>query len=205
MGLAAVAIIAVAVWQLTPSEFKGTANAEASSEIPIPFEEFRTIMVRNSPTRAIIEHGGMQLVSEEVMDIQLDLTKDRRPLINALLRQSKSDVSSRKRIVVALDNADIHAKNLELLQDAEITPEAMTVFTSSLEPAGDLTLYHTTLHAQPNGDATSVRVSTEIEINKKLARLFHGTAKSQLEASTKEAVQEQITALEDFSRDNAKR
>jgi len=205
LGLVLVGAAGIAAWQFTPCEFKGTASAEESSDIPISFEEFRTIMVRNSPTRTIIEHGGMQLVTEEVLDLKLDLTHDRRPLLNAILRQSQSEVTSRKRIVVAVNREDIHAKNLELIQDAEITPQAMDVSTASLGPAGELSSYRTTLHAEPKGSATTIRVTTEIEIEKQLSKLFHGTANSRLGASTKAAVQEQIAELKQFTTDNAKK
>jgi len=205
LGLAVAGAVAIAVWQFTPCEFKGTASAEESSDIPISFEEFRTIMVRNSPTRTIIDHGGMQLATEEVLDLKLDLSHDRRPLLNAILRQSQSEVASRKRIVVKVNSEEVHAKNLELMQDAEITPQAMDVSTVSRGPAGELSAYRTTLHAEPNGSATTVRVKTEIKIEKQLSKLFHGTAKSRLEASTKDAVQEQLAALQQFTTDNAKK
>ena len=203
-GLAALALAAVGTWQLAPCTYQGSASAEESRDLPIAFDEFRTIMVRNSPTRTIIEHGGMQLVSEEVLDLKLDLSHDRRPLINAILRQSQSEVTSRKRIVVAVDNEEIHAKDLELMQDATITPEGMDVSSVSVGPAGELTTYRTTLHAQPNGSATTVRVKTEIELEKQLSKLFHGTAKTRLEASTKRAVEEQLAALQQFALDNGK-
>ncbi len=205
LGLAAVVIAGLAAWQLTPSAFKGAASSEEAGEIPVPFEEFRTIMVRNSPTRTIIEHGGMQLVTEEVLDLQLDLSRDSRPLINALLRRSQSDITSRKRMVVAVNDEEIHAKDLELIQDALITPEVMEVATESTGPSGELTSYRTTLRAEPKGTSTMVHVTTAIEIEKQLSRLFHGTARSRLEASTKKAAQEQLVALQKFSVDNAKK
>ncbi len=205
LGLAAVGIVALAVWQLKPSDFKGMASSEESGEIPISFDEFRTIMVRNSPTRTIIEHGGMQLVSEEVLDLKLDLSRDRRPLLNALLRQSQSDLASRKRIVVEVNNDEVHVNDLELMQDAVITPAAMDVATESLGPTGELRAYRTTLHAEPTGAATLVRVVTAIEIDKRLSKLFHGTAQSRLETSTRSAAKEQLTALQQFASENAKK
>ena len=204
-GLVVAGVAAVAAWQLWPSVFNGTATAEESTEIPISFDEFRTIMVRNSPTHTIIEHGGMKLVTEEVLDLKLDLSHDRRPLINAILRQSQADVTSRKKIVVAVNSEEINAQNLELMQEAAITPETMEVSTVSIGPTGDLKSYRTFLHAEPVGGATHVRVTTEIEIEKQLSKLFHGTAKSRLEASTNGAVHEQLTALQQFASNNAKK
>ena len=147
----------------------------------------------------------MQLVTEEVLDLKLDLSHDRRPLLNALLRQSQSEVTSRKRLVVAVNSEEINAKNLELIQDAEITPQSMSVSTASTGPAGDLMSYRTVLHAEPIGNATKVRVTTEIEIEKQLSKMFHSTAKSRLAATTQAAVEEQLAALKQFTTDDAKK
>jgi hypothetical protein len=146
----------------------------------------------------------MELVTEEVLDLKLDLSRDRRPLLNAILRQSQSEVTSKKKIVVAVNSDEINAKNLELMQEAAITPEAMDVSTTSIAPAGNLKSYRTTLHAEPQGNTTKVHITTEIEIEKQICKLFHGTAKSRLQSSTKDAVQEQLSALEHFASTNAK-
>jgi hypothetical protein len=59
------------------------------------------------------------------------------------------------------------------------------------------------LHAEPNGNATQIRVATQIEIEKQLSNVFHGAAKSRLAATTKDAVDEQLAALRQFANDCA--
>jgi carbon monoxide dehydrogenase subunit G len=107
--------------------------------------------------------------------------------------------------VVAVNSEEINAKNLELIQDAEITPQSMSVSTASTGPAGDLMSYRTVLHAEPTGNATKVRVTTEIEIEKQLSKMFHGTAKSRLAATTQAAVEEQLAGLTQFTTEDAKK
>ncbi len=205
VGLAsATGIAGVGFWQIAPCDFNGTAKAEYSNEIDVPYDEFRTMMVRNNATKAIVEHGGMQLLDEEVIDLKVDLSRDSRPLLNAILRKSKSCVSSSKRLTVAINNEEIHAENLVLLQNAEITPEKLVVDSFSEGPSGDLKSYRASLHAEPNGDSTLVRVTVDLQLCKALGKLFHGEAQSQLNAAAEQTVHQQCEALQQFALANAK-
>ncbi len=206
VGLAsAMSLAGVGVWQIAPCEFQGSASAEFTGEIAVPYSEFRTMMVRNNATESIVEHGGMELVDEEVLDMEIDLSRDNRPLLNAILRRSKSCVTASKRLTVAVNNNDIRAENLHLLQDAKITPECIDVNSVSEEAAGDLKFYRTTLHAEPNGEATSVTISVELQLCKELGKLFHPEAQQRLEDAAQETVTQQHAALVQFADENAKR
>lgn len=200
MGLAG-----VGVWQIAPCEFKGASTAEHSDEINVPYDEFRTMMVRNNATQAIVEHGGMQVIDEEVLKLQVDLSRDKRPLLNAILRKSKAKVTASKRVTVSVNNSDIQADRLVLMQNAEITPEQLDVTSFSEGPAGDLKSYRTSLHAEPNGDTTLVRVTIDMHLCKDLGKLFHNEAQSQLDAAAHTTAYQQCEALQQFVLANAKR
>jgi len=199
MGLAG-----VGVWQIAPCEFQGAAKAEYSEEINVPYDEFRTMMVRNNATQAIVEHGGMELIDEEIINLHVDLSRDKRPLLNAILRRSKSCVTASKRLTVAVNNSQIQADKLVLVQNAEITPEQLDVSSFSEGPAGDLKSYHASLHAEPSGDTTLVCVTVEMQLCKELGKLFHSEAQSQLNAAAHQTVQQQCAALQQFALANAK-
>lgn len=199
MGLAG-----VGVWQIAPCTFEGHAEAEYTGEIDVPYTEFRTMMVRNNATESIVEHGGMKVVSEEVLEMDIDMSRDSRPLINALLRRSKSCVTATKRLTVAVNNAEIRADNLVLLQDAEITPEKLDVESMSENPAGDLRHYRTTLHAEPHGQATLVRVTVDLQLCKEVSKLFHHEAQQRLEDAARDTVSQQYEALVSFAHQNSK-
>jgi hypothetical protein len=81
----------------------------------------------------------------------------------------------------------------------------MSVSTASFGPAGDLMSYRTVLHAEPIGNSTRVRVTKEIEIEKQLSKMLHGSAKSRLAATTQDAVEEQLVSLQQFATDHAKK
>ncbi len=199
MGLAG-----VGVWQIVPCEFQGSSQAEWSEEIDVPYDEFRTMMVRNNATQAIVERGGMRVIDEEVINLQVDLSRDKRPLLNAILRRSKSSLTATKRLTVSVNNSDIQADRLVLMQNAEITPEKLDVNSFSEGPAGDLKSYRTSLHAEPKGDITLLRVTVDMQLCKSLGKLFHGEAQSQLDAATHQTVQQQVEALQQFALANAR-
>ncbi len=205
-GLAsAMSLAGVGFWQIAPCEFEGSASAEHTAQIAIPYSEFRTMVVRNNATESIVAHGGMELVDEEVLDMDIDLSRDKRPLLNAILRRSQSCVTASKRLTVAVNIEDIQAENLYLHQDAKITPECLDVTTVSEEAAGDLKHYRTTLHAEPIGDATIITISVELKLCKELGKLFHPEAQQRLEDAAQETAIQQHEALVQFANENANR
>jgi hypothetical protein len=191
-------VASVAYWKFAPTTLRAYSQANTSGVIDVPYEHFRTLLVRENPTRAIIENSGMQLTHEELIDVTVDVSRDRRPLLNALMRQSQSSVQSHRRIIVAVNNEEIRAQNLVLLQEASVSPDSMEVISTSETPAGDLTYYRTSLYAEPSGRSTSVRVTVEIEIEKRLSKWFHEEAQKRLDASSTNSVQEQLDSLQQY-------
>jgi hypothetical protein len=187
------------LWEFVPVTMNATAEANRTETIDIPFDEFRTILVRGNPTKSIIEHGGMTLLDEKMVNFQVNLAKDKRPLFNAIMRQSKSTVQATKKLTVEFANANIDATSISLLQDIQITPKAVSVSTSSETEVGDLQLYATTLQAAPNAAATAVRVSVKIVLKKRLGRAFHDYAKEKLQQTAAASVKEQIQAIRVFA------
>lgn len=192
-------------WAFVPCEFHSAGEASLDADLMVPFDEFRTLLVRDNPSKSIVEHGGMQLVDEETLDVQVDLSNDRRPLINALRRKSKSTVQAQKRLTISVENAEIGPTRLVLIQDIQISPEQVEIVSESVEPSGELTFYRTTLQALPNGDSTKIHVSVEIELNKKLSWLLHAQARSRLNIAAKDSANEQVEAIREFAMQHAQR
>ena len=104
-------------------------------------------------------------------------------------------MTASKRLTVELNNSEIQADKLVLLQNVEITPEKLDVSSFSEGPAGDLKTYRATLHAEPNGETTLVRLTVDMQLCKKLGKLFHGEAQSQLDAAAQATVEQQFEAF----------
>ena len=201
----AMSLAGVGFWQIAPCEFNGRTSAEFSGEIAVPYNEFRTMMVRNNANQSIVEQGGMKLIDEEVLNMDIDLSRDNRPLLNAILRRSQSCVTASKRLTVAVDNTDICVDKLQLHQDARITPECLDVNTASEVAVGDLKHYRTTLHAEPKGESTAVTISVELSLCKELGKLFHTEAQQRLDTAAQQTALQQFEALVQFADENAKR
>lgn len=207
LGLASlVSVAGLGVWSMTPCEFRGTASADHAIQLDVPYDEFRTAMVRNNATKSIVEHGGMSILQEDTVNVNVDLSKDDRPLLNAILRRSKACLSSNKRLTVSLKNESIDADHLVLSQHAKITPECMDVDTVSDAAAGELRSYRTCLHVEPGpDDRTVIRVAVHIELAKQLSKLFHGEAQQQLEKAAEKSAADQCVALQSFAEQNCRR
>ncbi len=205
LGLASlVSAAGLGVWSVTPSEFRGTASADHIVHLDVPYDEFRTAMVRNNATKSIVEQGGMRVLNEETVSVDVDLTNDDRPLLNAILRRSKACLSANKRLTVSLKNESISADQLVLSQHAKITPECIDVDTTSDTEAGDLKSYRACLHAEPDADGTLIRVAVQIDLAKQLCKLFHGEAQQQLEKAAEQSAVDQCEALAHFAEQNCR-
>ena len=160
-------------------------------------------MVRKNATAAIVGHSGMTLLSEKVQDIELDTTRDDRPLLNAIRGKSKSEVKAIKIITVGLDDPTLEASELVLRQVANIHTSEIDVTTQATGPAGRLEQYSTTLNAQPDSQGTQVTISVEMRVRVKVPMLFVSRADVRVQQAADAAINGQTAAIKQFIIENA--
>ena len=93
-GVVILALAGGAVWAFTPIPVTAEAQQQREFQVDCQYPKFRQIMVRKNATRAIVENGGMQLKSEQLGDVQLDLSADDRPILNAIRGKSRAEVAA---------------------------------------------------------------------------------------------------------------
>ncbi len=198
IGLAAIFAVPIALYGLATKEivFKGTS--EKTFTLDIDFDKFRQILVRTNATAAIVEHGGMKLVDERVKTLKVDLSKDSRPLLNAIAGKSKADVRASKRLTVELDDPQINATELSLNQDSHITANAIHVCTKSSESAGELQSYETTLDAVKDNLKTVVTLSVDMSVEVRVSPMFVSQAETRVQQASHQAVQDQESAIREL-------
>ncbi|TWT98481.1 hypothetical protein [Stieleria varia] len=201
LAIVAVLVIlgAVVAWVLLkPIDHLASGKKDDTIIIDCDFDKFRQIMVRKNATAAILGQSGMRLISDRLQDVQVDLSKDDRPILNAIRGRSKSDVNAIKHLTVSLNDPTLHADELQLRQVAEIEPGLMYVRTSSLREAGRLLNYETTLTAKPSGEKTEVQLSVELTVNTSVPKLFVSHAEREVQRAADDAVAGQAKSIRDF-------
>ena len=164
----------------------------------VDFDKFRQIMVRKNATEAIVSHSGMTLLNEKVNDLSIDVPKQKRPVLNALLGKSKADLTASKQIAVSLDNPDVDTKKMNLSQQVHIGPDDMEVDSEASDLAGNLTAYSTQLHAMKADGRTQVELSIHQTIHVKVPNLFLFEADRRVQKSAENATAEQEKAIRSF-------
>ncbi len=195
IGFAILVAIPIAFFALSSTEKPIKATSEKHFVLDIEFDKFRQILVRTNATAAIVEHGGMKLIGEKVEALKLDLSKDSRPLRNAIAGKSKADVSAVKRLTVELDDPQLTTKELTLDQDSQIHPDSIHVSTKSSKPAGELLSYETTLDAKKSAHQTEVTLSVDMTIEVRVSSIFLSQAESRVQQGANQAVLDQESAI----------
>jgi hypothetical protein len=193
------------LWNVVPCECRAISKYEDSRVIDIAYQDFRTLIVRNDATKAIVERDGFMLVDQEILELKIDFGDDKRPILNALFGKSKSNVKASKRLIVGLNDANAGADKLVILQNSRITPQEVSVESNSEYRCGDILKYVATLNARPVDAATSVRVAIEIEISKPLSPFLHSIAQTRLDRQVKESVDKQVIAINEFVQEHRRR
>lgn len=160
-------------------------------------------MVRKNATAAIVGHSGMKLLSENVQNVELDTSRDDRPLLNAIRGKSKSEVSATKTITVGLDDPTLEATELVLNQVADIQTSQIDVVTKSKKPVGRLENYATTLKAVPDAQATLVTVTVDMSVRVRVPILFVSQADARVQQAADDAIAGQSAAIQQFIGENA--
>lgn len=192
------AIGAFAAWQLSSVEHLAQAANEKMFTLDVDFTKFRQIMVRKNATRAIVDHGGMELLEEELIGLDVDISKDDRPLLNAIRGESQADLWAARRLVVRLTDPELDAAELVLTQSADIQPDSMQVETVSDQAAGKLEKYATTLSAKQVGEDTEVTLHVEMHVRVVVPKAFISTADERVQKAASDALTEQAAAIQQF-------
>lgn len=187
-------------WQLRPIEHTALGQAKATVILDCEFEKFRQIMVRKNATKAIVGDSGMKLLEERVLDIDLDTSRDDRPLLNAIRGKSKTDLVAVKQLTVQLTDPMLEADELVLRQDADIQEHRIHVETQSKRPAGRLQQYMTTLDAFPDDDGAATRVELSVDMNVviRVPKFFRHKADEGVQQAAEDAIAGQETSIKDF-------
>ena len=155
-------------------------------------------MVRKNATEAIVAHSGMKLLDEKVFDMSIDIPKQKRPVLNALLGRSKADLSASKQLTVSLEIPDIAAKELTLNQHAEIGSNKMDVNSEASGPAGNLEAYSTRLLATKFQAGTKVELTINQKVNVRVPKFFVSEADRRVQKSAADSTAEQEKAIRAF-------
>jgi hypothetical protein len=126
------------LWNAVPCECLAVSQSEDACIINIPYQEFRTLIVRNDATKAILERDGFVLVDEETLELKIDFGDDKRPILNAIFGKSRSNVKALKRLVVGINDLYVGAVKLVILQNSKITPQEVCVESNSENRCGDI-------------------------------------------------------------------
>ncbi len=164
-------------------------------KVPETFARVRAVLVRKDATKAILEHRGMRLLNVQLRSAQLDTSQDDRPLINALLGQSQSELNAEKLVTVEVTDSHAGTAELQLLQIAEAGPEKLDVVTQATHPQGNIQRYETHLLATPTGTQTSMSLDLVMEIRIRVPWLFTWRAQSEADWSAEQQLQEQRVSL----------
>ena len=186
------------IWHTIPCEFLATGRAESVFVIDIPYQEFRTLIIRNDATKEILERDGFKLLQEELLDLKISFGNDKRPVLNALFGKSKSIVKASKRLTVGISDPNAGAAEMVIIQNSHVTPQEVSVESASEKRCGDIVRYMSSLNANPTAEATSVRIKIETDISKPLSPFLHSIAQSRLDKQVHDSVEKQILALKQF-------
>lgn len=197
-GASALIALVLVAWPMFRVDHLAVGSARRTFSIAIDFDEFRQIMVRKNPTQAIIARSGMTVVEEQILDLDIDTSNDKRPVLNALLGRSKSSVNAKKLLTVKLEDPELEAPQLTLTQHAEVKPKELHVRTQANGPTGKLNSYLATLDAQPDGALTKVSLAINHEVRLQLPFFMTATATKKVQAAADAAAQEQEQSLKDF-------
>ncbi|QDV27448.1 hypothetical protein [Aureliella helgolandensis] len=189
---------AIAVWSLSSVEHVAAGAERTTLVIDTDFDKFRQIMVRKNATGSILALSGMTLVDEQLEDLRLDASQDRRPLLNAILGKSATDLSAVKQIKVKLDDPELDADILVLQQQVDIRADSMSAVTQAKRPAGKLEAYETSLLATRDGNHTKVELALKMKVRVQVPKVFVARADEKVRQAAREAILGQAQALEAF-------
>jgi len=197
-GLSGVLLAACGIaWLFWSINYMASGSSERAFLLDVEYDKFRQILVRNDITREVIAASGLTLKSDEIENLVVDTTQDRRPVINALLGRSRTELEATKHLTVSVKNAEVNLDTLKLTQQAEVGNDLISVRTVADKPTGNLESYETSLKAKRGVKGTEVIVTVQLKVNTTLPRLFQSTAGKRVQAAADKATKEQEATLRD--------
>ena len=196
--LAALIAVGLVGWGMWSVEHIATGSSRREFIMHVDFDKFRQIMVRKNATEAIVAHSGMELLEEKLNDVSIDMPRQDRPILNAILGKTNADLAATKQITVSLENPDVGAPQLTLNQHVDIQPNEIDVRSEATGPAGYLKAYSTRLHASKFEGGTKVELSIDQTVNVKVPQFFIATADQRVQKAADDSTAEQERALRDF-------
>ncbi|WP_146459240.1 hypothetical protein [Rubripirellula tenax] len=196
-------LAAIIVPQLIPKPYVATASQQRQFTLNCDFAKFRQIMVRTNATKAIVNRDGMELINESIEELNLDSSKDERPLLNAILGKSKSELDAIRTITVSVNDPYAKVDQLKLRQVADIDTDQMNVNTAAIGRQGNIHDYATTLTASRDGNETKVELTLDMKIELSLPSMFRGRADTQVADTATNALADQEAAITELVIENA--
>lgn len=194
------ALIAVGLvgWGMWSVEHVATGSSRREFTLNVDFDKFRQIMVRKNATEAIVAHSGMKLLAEKVGDVSIDVPRQNRPILNAILGKANADLVATKQITVSIEDPNVGVSELTLNQHVDVQPDAIDVRSEATGPAGNLKAYSTRLHASKFEDTTKVELSIDQTVRVKVPKFFIASADQRVQRAADDSTEEQERALRDF-------
>lgn len=203
-GLVGLALLAGLAWYcLSPVMHTSTATATRTFSLEVDFSRFRQLMIRKSPTAAIVSHGGMKLIDETVQDLKVDRSKDDRPILNAIRGQSKIELDAVRTLTVELNDPHIKTEQLTLRQIADIDIDQLRVTSTGVGQQQSVKAYETVLMAKSEGNRSTVTLDVAMTIEIDVPRLFTGVADQRIQEASEKALADQQDAITQFVIDHA--
>ncbi|MFO0939973.1 MAG: hypothetical protein U0930_04335 [Pirellulales bacterium] len=201
--LAATVCSAIGYLIVRPTPIKCHSQSSCSYTIDLPYDEVRTRLVRGELTTACIEAAGCRVVDTEIVERDIDLSKDPKPLINALKRKSKSTVKQKQMIVVEVKKEQLETDNLKLLQSATITPKGFEIQVRLFQASGLLADYEYVILGKPKGEFTEVSFQLRAVVQKQVSGVAHPWVPEKVHAEVDKALVRQARTFVDLLQSDA--
>ena len=196
VGVAVVAIMMV--WQFSSIAFQAAGDSQRAFTLKVDYDKFRQILVRTDVTREIVSASGQTLKEDNLQSLEIDATQDKRPILNALLGKSKTELDAEKHMVVSVKNSEVDLDSLALTQHAQIGNEEILVRTVSDKPTGKLESYETVLSAKRVANATEMKLDVRLKVNTVIPRAFQGVANQRVQAAADKITKDLEAVLSDI-------
>ncbi len=193
--LTAFGVVSAAIWNFAPQSIQATENWNDERAISLPYSEVRTQLVRDQFMPRMLEQCGCQILEEQLLERQIDLTSDRRPLLNAILRRSKSSVHQKQLLRLQLPDDSIGATDIRVIQEVSITPERTRIIATLAEPTAMLQDYRFEIEATPQDECVKVLFQGHVTIEHTMSPLFRASLEERVHQGVLKAMNRQVVAF----------
>ncbi len=135
------------------------------------------------------------VIEDKILERKIDLSNDRRPLMNALKRRSKSTVHQKHQITIELDHETLGSRTVQILQDVHISPEETRIHASLVTPLPKLKSYVFEIRAFPMEEQTKLDFNADIVFAESISSLFQPIYEQRVETEFDHAMAKQVSAF----------